>query len=111
MRFRVVVQPETERDIIAAANWIELRSKSFPAAIRWIRGLRRSIHSLEIRPYRCPVVPDLEVAGCAVRELLHGRRSGVYRVFFVIRDRTVNILAVRHGARNEPEFDSIIFED
>ena len=111
MRFRIEILPDAEQDIIEVARWIEKRSKSFLASIRWIRRLRRSIVSLQIRPNRCPIVPDLEVAGCAVRELLHGRRSGIYRVFFVIKSGTVHILAVRHGARSEPDFDDITFDE
>lgn len=34
-----------------------------------------------------------------IRQLLYGKRSGRYRVLFVVRQNVVRVLHVRHGAR------------
>jgi hypothetical protein len=36
--------------------------------------------------------------GLELRELLFGKRRGVYRILFVVDGRTVNILHIRHTA-------------
>jgi plasmid stabilization system protein ParE len=37
--------------------------------------------------------------GGELRELLYGKRQGVYRILFEVRGDTVYILRVRHGAQ------------
>jgi plasmid stabilization system protein ParE len=68
--FRVILQPRAERDIRAAARWIEERSKSPARALRWVRGIRARIDSLKAGPERCPVDPDSAAYGEEVRMLL-----------------------------------------
>jgi plasmid stabilization system protein ParE len=97
--FHVVVQPGAERDIAVAAYWILGHSGSSTTALRWARTLRAKINSLKTSPERCPIDPDSEIYGEEVRVLLHGKRSGVYRVLFTIRANTVHVLTVRHSAQ------------
>jgi plasmid stabilization system protein ParE len=99
MSYRVVVGPRAEREIRLAAHWILGRSGSRATAVRWARKLRATIATLKVNPKRCPVDPDSEVYGEAVRVLLHGKRRGVYRVLSTIRRDTVHVLAVRHSAQ------------
>jgi plasmid stabilization system protein ParE len=99
MTFDVVVEPRAERDIRTAAIWILGQSTSRTIAVRWVRSLRAKIASLRINPRRCPIDPDSEMYGDEVRVLLYGRRHGVYRVLFAIREQTVHVLTVRHSAR------------
>ncbi|MGO9443149.1 MAG: type II toxin-antitoxin system RelE/ParE family toxin [Thiobacillaceae bacterium] len=99
MTFRVVIQPGAERDIWAAAQWIEDQSKSPAKALRWVRGIRAKVETLKANPKRCPVDPDSEAYGEEVRLLLYGKRHGRYRVLFAIRGNTVHVLTVRHSAR------------
>jgi plasmid stabilization system protein ParE len=99
MTYLVVVQPRAERDIQFAAHWILGQSRSPATAMRWARKLRAKIASLKTNPQRCPIDPDSEIYGEEVRVLLHGKRSGVYRVLFLIRRGTVHVLTVRHSAQ------------
>jgi plasmid stabilization system protein ParE len=99
MTYRVLLQPRAERDLWAAAQWIEDRSKSPATALRWVRGIRAKITTLKRSPKRCPVDPDSEAHGEEVRVLLYGKRHGVYRILFAVRGETVHILTVRHSAR------------
>ena len=99
MTYRVIVQPRAERDIQAAAQWIEEQSKFATKALRWVRSIRASIETLKANPKRCPVDPDSDAFGEEVRLLLYGKRRGKHRILFVIRGDTVRVLTVRHSAR------------
>jgi plasmid stabilization system protein ParE len=99
MTYRVIIQPGAERDIWAAARWIEDQSKSPAKALRWARGVRAKLETLKATPKRCPVDPDSDAFGEEVRVLLYGKRQGKYRILFAIRGDTVHVLTVRHSAR------------
>ena len=63
MTYRVIIQPRAERDIWAAAQWIEDESKSAAKALRWVRGIRAKIETLKANPNRCPVDSDSDAFG------------------------------------------------
>jgi plasmid stabilization system protein ParE len=63
MTYRVILQPRAERDIWAAAQWIQEQSKSPSKAVRWARSLRAKIETLRTNPKRCPVDPDSDAYG------------------------------------------------
>ncbi len=67
MTFQVVFQPGAQRDLWAAAGWIEEQSKSPAKALRWVRGVRAKIETLKSNPTRCPVDADSEAYGEEVR--------------------------------------------
>ena len=71
MKYDVVVQPRTERDIKLASHWILGQSGSAATAIRWARNLRIRIATLKMNPQRRPIDADSEVYGQEVRVLLH----------------------------------------
>ena len=99
MSYRVILQPQAERDIRTRAHWILGQSGSAARALRWTRGLRAKIATLATSPQRCPVDPDSDVYGEEVRVLLYGKRPSNYGVLFAIRGDTVHILTVRHAAQ------------
>jgi plasmid stabilization system protein ParE len=109
MTYRVMIEPRAERDIENAARWVFQESKSRAAALRWVRMIRSEIETLGNNPRRCPVDPDSEFYAEEVRMLLAGKRPGVYRVLFAIRNDFVHILTVRHSARQTlwEEFDEV----
>lgn len=60
----------------------------------------KAFRSLENNPERCGLAPENDwYPGGELRQLLHGKRSGVYRIFFEIGGDTVYILHVRHNAQ------------
>ncbi len=99
MTYRVMLQPRAEREIWAAARWIDEQAKSPAKALRWVRSIRARIETLKANPERCPVDPDSAAFGEEVRVLLHGKRQGKHRILFAIRTDTVHVLTVRHSAR------------
>ncbi len=69
-------------------------------ADRWYRRIRAAIESLQLHPERCPLAPEDEWYDGTLRQLLHGKRSHVYRILFEIRGKFVYILRVRHGRQD-----------
>ena len=99
MSFGIIFQPRAEQDLKDAALFLLDRTRSSTIALRWLRGIRSKINTLKTSPHRCPVDPDSAAYGQEVRVLIYGKRRGVYRVLFTIRDDIVYILTVRHSAQ------------
>lgn len=91
--FGVIVQPRAERDI---EQVYQFRAKlDRAAADRWLDGILEAIESLGEMPSRCAVAPEAAHVGRTVRHLIY--RS--YRIIFVVQERHVRVLTVRHAAR------------
>jgi hypothetical protein len=68
--------------------------------------LERAIGRLSKSPGRHPVAEDeTERFGTTIRQILYGRRNGVYRILFSVEGDVVQILHVRHAARGPIELD------
>jgi plasmid stabilization system protein ParE len=75
------------------------RQPPITGAERWYDGLMTALSSLGQNPRRCVRVFTAEFQGAEIRQLLYGRRRGRYRILFTIREETVEIVRVLHGAR------------
>jgi toxin ParE1/3/4 len=86
-----------ERDFIGLFE--EIRAAESDSALRWYRGLRAAVLSLEEMPNRCPITRE----SAHLRHLLYGRKPHVYRVIYRIfeRQKRVEVLHIRHGARQD----------
>jgi plasmid stabilization system protein ParE len=61
--------------------------------------MRASIKTLSRFPERCPLAPESNHFGEAIRQLLIGSGyGGTYRVLFAIMDKSVRVIHVRHGS-------------
>jgi plasmid stabilization system protein ParE len=96
MKFRVIVLPGAESDIAGVADWIARHSPI--AAARWLEGIHAAINTLGQMPLRCPVAGN-DFGKVVVRHLFYGRRRNRYRILFTVKESTVYVLRVRHGAR------------
>lgn len=103
MEFRFEFAPRALRDADEAYRWILENSKSQAQADRWYRGLFKKIETLKTGPRRCPVADESDVFDEEIRELLYGKRRGVYRILFAIRGQVIHIFTIRHGARGPLE--------
>lgn len=99
MKYRVIIEDPAHEDLEANTLWLAQHSEE--AAKEWYWQVRKAIESLDRFPLRCPLAPEDEAFDEKIRHLLHGRRRYVYRILFTVRDRTVHILHIRHGA-SEP---------
>lgn len=58
-----------------------------------------ALNSLTQSPERCGLAPENDAVEPEIRQLLYGRRSGVYRALFTITGQDVRVLHIRHAAR------------
>jgi plasmid stabilization system protein ParE len=84
-----------ERDLMLIFDAINAEHSD--AAIKWYRGLREAILSLEEQPNRCPETPETP----KLLHLLYGHKPHVYRVIYRVTEKSkhVDVLHIRHGAR------------
>jgi len=66
--------------------------------LKWCRGLKEAILSLEEQPNRCPVARTSD----NLRHLLYGRKLHIYRVIFRVLEKrkNVEVLHRRPAVRN-----------
>jgi plasmid stabilization system protein ParE len=106
MAFRVEISPEAFGDLDRIALSLQEKATSVVAE-RWLDGIFASIRSLREMPSRCAIAEESDDLGTEIRLLLHGRRNRRYKVYFLIREKTVRILHVRHWARKPVEADEL----
>ena len=97
MAYRVRLTPEAEADIEELYRWLIARTPLRGA--EWFNGMMDAIESLASHPQRCPLAHEAPFFQEEIRQLLYGRGRGVHRILFTIKDATVVVLHVRHGAR------------
>jgi plasmid stabilization system protein ParE len=99
VQYRVRLTAKAEADVDRVLRWFyEVRATA--AGERWFSRLMAKIDRLEAHPSRCAVAAESEDLGVEIRELLVGKRHGIYRILFQIEGRTVLILRLWHGARD-----------
>jgi len=98
MIYRVVVTARARADALEAFGWLAERSPD--AAERWYLALREAIAGLATMPERHPAAEDeSERLGVPLRQMLHGRRRGAYRLLFSIQDDVVTLHYIHHASR------------
>ena len=71
------------------------------AAAPWYAGLDKAIATLSTMPARDPVAEEeSERIGITLRQMIHGRRRNVWRIFFSIEGDSVYVHSIRHGAQD-----------
>jgi toxin ParE1/3/4 len=95
MAYLVNITARAERDF--ASLYREINAETTDAALKWYRGLKEAVLSLEEMPSRCPMTPEK----AQLRHLLYGNKPHVYRVIFrvVEKHKRVDVLSIRHGAK------------
>ena len=99
MRYRVQISKKAEADIDEALAWF-WEQLAAEAGERWLVAIWNAIETLESQPDRFSLAAETEQFGLEVRELLFGKRRGVYRIIFHVGGQTVTILRIWHGSRN-----------
>ena len=102
MKHHVEITEPAEFDLEEAYCWI--RDNHSPArAARWRQGLYAKVETLERMPERCGFAPENDWCDFELRQLLYG----AYRILFTIRDASVFVLHIRHGARRFRSHDEV----
>lgn len=67
------------------------------AALKWYRGFKEAILSLEEQPSQCPLTPESD----KLRHLLYGNKRHIYRAICRVleKQKQVEVLHLRHSAR------------
>ena len=76
-----------------------INAEDSDAALKWYRGFKEAILSLEGQPNRCPATPESD----KFRHLLYGHKPHIYRAIYRVleRQKQVEVLHIRHGARRK----------
>lgn len=95
MAYLVNLTVRAERDL--ALIFAAINAEHSDAALKWYRGLKEALLSLEEQPNRCPETPE----NAKLRHLLYGHKPHIYRVIYRVTEKSkqVDVLHVRHGAR------------
>jgi len=95
MAYLVNITHRAGRDL--AYLYASINARNSEAAFNWYQGLKETILSLREQPNRCPVAPEND----KLRHLLYGHKPHIYRVIYRVleRQRRVEVLHIRHGAR------------
>lgn len=97
MEYRIKIAAKAYADAEEAHAWIARHSPA--RAAKWYVNLIEAIESLQSSPARCALAPEADAFQEEIRQLLYGKRRGMYRILFSIRADTVNVLRIIHGAR------------
>lgn len=106
----VVDSPDSYQELLAARERIDALEgirRGLASADRGdgrsakvvLAKIRRKHRVPSSQPQRYRLAPESTELRREIRQLLHGKRSGRYRVLFEIRGTTVHVLHVRHGRR------------
>ncbi len=95
----VNITSRAERDL--SQLYEKINAEHADAALKWYLGLKEKILSLEEHPNRCSVIRAKD----KLRHLLYGHKPHVYRVIYrvVEKQKQVQVLHIRHGARRKPK--------
>lgn len=97
MLYQVILTPQADADLRATYHYIRRRAPQ--AAREWIRRARQTLKTLSQHPERCPLAPESASFDQPIRELLFGAGNrGTYRFLFVVEDKSVYIVHLRHGS-------------
>jgi plasmid stabilization system protein ParE len=108
MKYRIEISAEAQAELREAYLWIYGDSPG--NAARWRQRILNAIRTLAELPQRCEIAPESESFRQEIRQLLFGKRSGVYRILFTIERDVIYILHIRHASRRilgeTPEIDA-----
>jgi|SRR5580692_6001073 plasmid stabilization system protein ParE len=96
MQYVVRLTDRAFRDLEAIYEYVEADSSE--NAFAWFNGLAEAIYSLERFPERGTAIREDK----KLRHLLFGKSPSTYRIIYALdkRKNAINILHIRHGARN-----------
>lgn len=105
--FDVIITGPAKQDIQSAYEWWAEHRDPEQAA-RWYTGIYRHINSLGQMPERHSLATEPKLSQLKVRQSLYGLgRKPTHRVVFVIDNKEVIVLRVRHTSQDALGADDI----
>ena len=103
MRYEVIIERPAQEDIENA--YLRLYQRAGAQALDWFYGIEEAILSLEQFPKRCGLATEDPRFSEQIRQLLFGKKKGMYRILFTIKVHRVHVLHVRHTSQDllDPE--------
>jgi len=98
MPFRIEIAPEAGKEI--EEIYLYIAEDSPDNAARWYFAIHDKIQTLKDSPNRCPLAFENRFYDYEIRNLIFGS----YRVIFRVQEKVVQILHVKHGARERTLF-------
>ena len=97
MAYLVRISVRAEVDL--AAIYGQIDAEHSDAALKWFRNLQAAISTLQENPNRCPMM----MGSGKFWHLLYGDKRNTYRIIYHVleRQKKVQVVHVRHGARDE----------
>jgi len=95
MAYLVNIASRAQRDL--GHLYRAINAEHSDAALKWYRGFKEAIFSLEEQPSRCPLTPESD----KLRHLLYGKKPHIYRAIFRVleKQKQVEVLHISHGRR------------
>ncbi len=93
MHYRVELSARAEADGKEAYDYIREHGPANPD--NWKAGLEEKLASLESIPERFGLAPESRFANVEIRQTFYAS----FRILFTIREQSVFIVTIRHGAR------------
>ena len=106
MRYQVRLTNQAEADVESVLRWFASQ-RAMSAGATWLSALMARLDTLETNPDGCRIADESDDIGSEIRELLFGKRRGMYRLLFRIDLQTVHILRIWHTARDTPTRDDL----
>jgi plasmid stabilization system protein ParE len=96
--YDIIFAPTAAEDLAEILEWLQGEA---PQEIReWYTAIKAHIRTLDQLPTRCPLAPEDGLWGKeTIRQLLFQGYPSKYRILFTTRGQQVQILNIRHGAR------------
>lgn len=98
MNYEVQLSDRAQLDIDEVTAWFVSQHAS-DASDRWLSAFFQTLSQLSFDPSRHQIADEFLESGREIRELHHGKRPNVHRVFFEIHGGTVSVLRIWHSAR------------
>jgi toxin ParE1/3/4 len=92
--YTVTIKPTAEQDL--EERFLQIREDSPDNALRWYLSLIEAIEALSLMAERCPLAPEDRDIQSGIRHLIINN----YRVLYRICGDQVEVLHIRHGARD-----------
>lgn len=107
MAYKVSLQERAKADIQNIYQYIE--AYSYILAKKWFVDIKDKISSLSTMPYRYSIIPEVNLLGDELHQLVCGKRTACYRIIYRVieQDKEVRILTVRHAARKPLDIEDL----